>query len=127
MTNSEKGSGMGSNVEESFEHMINQMQAHNQQLQTIMIQKQGVMLQNKEIESALEYLGKMEGDEVYKTVGPILVKSGKAEAIKELEDSKEELDMKIKALQNQEKKIKERLKESQEKFQEMAKHVGHGG
>ncbi len=127
MTNSEKSSGVGSKMEENFESMINQMQAHNQQLQTIMIQKQSVMLQNKEIESALDFLGKMEGDEVYKTVGPILVKTGKVEVIKELEENKEELDMKIKALQNQEKKIKERLKEGQEKFQEMAKHIGHGG
>ncbi len=114
-------------MEENLEEVINQLQAQNQQLQTIMIQKQGVMIQNREIENALEYLEKMQGDEVYKTVGPILVKADKGEMRKELEESREEMDLKIKALQNQEKRVKEKLKESQERFQEMAKHVGHGG
>ena len=114
-------------MESELEEVINQLQAQNQQLQTIMIQKQGVMIQNREIESALEYLEKMQGDEVYKTVGPILVKAGKESIKKELEESREELDLKIKALQNHEKRVKEKLKESQEKFHEMAKHVGHGG
>src|SRR3989338_1822946 len=118
---------VGSDMESELEEVINQLQAQNQQLQTIMIQKQGVMIQNREIESALEYLEKMQGDEVYKTVGPILVKAGKESIKKELEESREELDLKIKALQNHEKRVKEKLKESQEKFQEMAKHVGHGG
>lgn len=93
---------------------------HNQQLQTIMIQKQTLLVQQKEIERALD---EMEGTkEVYKSVGPILIKASAQSVKKELTEQKEENELKIKALGKQEKTITSRLKEFQEKQIE-----GYGG
>lgn len=105
--------------------IINAIQLYNQQLQAVMIQKQTLLVQNREIESALEELDK-NPEEVYKTVGPILVKSTKDDVVKELEESKEDFELKIKTLESQEKKITEKLKESQEKFREFMP-AGKGG
>jgi len=84
----------------------------------IHLQKQTIDIQNREIEKALEELEKTSSD-VYKSVGPILVKTEKNSLKKELEETKEENDMKISALGRQEAKIREKITEGQQKFQQM--------
>lgn len=104
--------------EEDIENIIGQMKIHNQQLQAIMMQLQSISLQNREIEKALEELDKS-GDEVYKSIGPILVKSKKDDIKKELEENKVDNELRIKTLEKQEKKIKEKMTENQKKVQDM--------
>jgi prefoldin beta subunit len=108
------------------EEFLQQFQIQNQQLQMVMAQKQNLVIQNKEIEKAMEELEKSESEDVYKSVGPILVKSDKKTLIKELGDNKEETDIKIKALESQEKKLKEKMKNAQEKLQNLVPK-GQGG
>ena len=84
------------------------------------------MIQNKEVEKALEELEKV-NDDVYKSVGPILVKTNKTSMKKELEENKEETELKLKSLETQEKRIKEKIKEGQEKFQKLVPKSGEGG
>jgi len=103
-------------MEREAQEILMKMQNDNQQLQAILLQKQTFELQLKEIESALKELEKAK-DDVYKSVGPILIKSTKSELKKELEDAKEEINLKLKAIENQENKIRSRIKESQEEFQ----------
>jgi prefoldin beta subunit len=113
---------------EDLEKIVGQLQLQNQQLQAIMMQKQTLMVQSREVEKALDALEKC-NDEVYKSVGPILVKSTKDDIKKELAEGKEEIDLKMTSLDKQEKKIKERIKEAQDKFKDMVpeRHVGQGG
>ena len=103
-------------MEKEAEEILINIQNQNQNLQNIMIQKQALEIQLREIESALEELEKAK-DDVFKAVGPILIKSTKEELKKELEEGKEDINLNIKALERQEKKIKEIIKENQEKFQ----------
>ena len=108
-----------------LESLIGHLQLQNQQLQTLMMQKQSLTIQTREIEKALEHL-EIASDDVYRSVGPILVKTPKADVKGQLEEEKEEIDLKIKALDSQEKKLKEKLKENQEKIQGMMP-AGQGG
>jgi len=97
------------------------LQTFQQQMQTVMIQKETLNIQNIEIEKALEELKKTTTEDVYKAVGPILIKSTKKELEKELSEKKETLELRLKSLQKQEERLKEKLKETQEKFEEFLK------
>ena len=110
-----------------LEDVIEQMEVQNQQLQSIMLQKQACMMQEREVENALEELKKVETQEIFKSIGPILVKTGKESITKELEEVREELELKIKTLERQEKRVKEKLREDQEKFQRLVPRTGEGG
>ena len=101
-----------------------QMQAFQQQYQGIAVQKEALTMQKLELEKALEELGKAkDGEEVYKAVGPILVKSTKTELHKELGERKETIDLRLNALDKQETKIKEKLQELQGKLESMFKQA----
>ncbi len=105
---------------EAQQILIN-LQTFQQQMQTVLIQKETLNMQNIEIDKALEELNKTKHDDVYKAVGPILIKSTKNELNKELNERKETIELRLKSLQKQEKRLKEKLKESQEKFEEALK------
>lgn len=112
-----------------LDEVMSQLQAQNQQLQGIMSQKQNYMLQMHELETALEHLAGVKDQKVYKAVGPIIIETGKSDVVKELEESKEDADLRIKTLESQEEKMKKKMKETQKKFQDMAENYrdGEGG
>lgn len=106
------------------QQLLLQMQTFQQQLQTIMIQKENLNIQKIESEKALEELGKVEKEDVFKAVGPILVKSTKEKMTKELNEKVETTQIRLKTLEKQEEKIQGKLKENQEKIQEFLKDMG---
>jgi prefoldin beta subunit len=103
------------------QQVLMELQTFQQQMQTVLMQKESLSIQNMEIEKALEELGKSEHDDVYKAVGPILIKSTKKDLTKELNEKKETIDLRIKSLQKQETRLKDKLKESQERFEDIFK------
>ncbi len=118
----ENGSSHGENM--AKDDLVVQLQIHTQQLQSISIQKQTLMLQGKEIEKALEEITKSDGQDIYKAVGPILIKTDKTLITKELDEKKDDIEIKIRILEKQEKKIKEKVQELQD---QLRPHVGQGG
>ena len=73
-----------------LQEQISKMQQSQQNLQSILAQKQQVEMENKESERALEELQKAnDDDQVFKYVGSILIKSDKKTLIDELEEKKE--------------------------------------
>ena len=114
--------------EKELQQLIGQLQLQNQQLQNILLQKQALTVQGKEIEKALEELENSK-DDVYKFVGPILVKTSKEAVKKDMEETKDDIELKLHTLEKQENKIKDRIKEAQEKFQGAMpeRRVGEGG
>lgn len=103
------------------QQVLMELQTFQQQMQTVLMQKESLSIQNMEIEKALEELGKSEHDDVYKAVGPILIKSTKKDLTKELNEKKETIDLRVKSLQKQETRLKDKLKESQERFEDIFK------
>ena len=71
---------------------LTRLQQLQQNLQAIMIQKQQLEAESVEIEKATEELKKSEQDEaVYKSVGPLLIKTKKDDTLKELDEKKEKM------------------------------------
>ncbi len=107
------------------QQLLMEMQIFQQQVQTVMAQKENLNLQSMEIDKALEELEKAKDDDVYKAVGPILIKSSKKDLKTELNEKKETIGLRLKSLEKQEERMKEKLKESQEKLEDIIK-TGEG-
>jgi len=94
------------------EQKINQLQLFEQSLQNILMQKQQFQSQIAETDSALSELDKSK--ESYKIVGNIMVKSNKEDLKKELEEQKKIAELRINAIEKQEKHIQEKVSKLQE-------------
>ena len=106
-----------------LQEQIGKMQQSQQNLQSILAQKQQVEMENTESERALEELQKVNDDEhVYKYAGSILIKSDKKTLIEELEEKKELSKTKSTVLAKQEERLKTSLQEQEQKIQEMLKN-----
>lgn len=106
---------------EEAKESITQFQAYQQQLQSILIQKETLKLQNLEIDKALEELNTTKQKTAYKITGSIMISKPIEELKKELNESKETMEIRIKSLEKMEEKINIKLKELQEKLKEVIK------
>ena len=98
-----------------------------QNLQSVLVQKQQIDLEIIEINKALEELNKSADDvKVYKSAGTVMVSSKKAVVVKDLTVSKDLSNTKITVLNKQEERLKESLKEVQEKLDETMKRSTTG-
>ena len=97
-------------VSKETEEKIAQLQLFEQNLQNFFIQRQTFQNQVSEIENAMNELEKTKED-AYKLVGNIMLKKKKEDLINDLKSKKEILDIRIKNIEKQENKIKERVTE----------------
>jgi len=110
-----------------LQEQIAKMQQSQQNLQSILMQKQQVEMENVESDKALEELKKASDDDnVYKYAGSILIKSDKKSLIDELEEKKELAKTKSTVLAKQEERLKTSLQEQEQKIQEMLKNPTSG-
>ena len=106
-----------------LQEQIGKMQQSQQNLQSILMQKQQVEMENVESDRALEELKKAsDEDQVFKYAGSILIKSNKKSLIDELEEKKELSKTKSTVLAKQEERLKTSLQEQEQKIQEMLKN-----
>ncbi len=106
-----------------LQEQIAKMQQSQQNLQSILMQKQQVEMENVESDRALEELKKAsDNDQVFKYAGSILIKSDKKSLIDELEEKKELSKTKSTVLAKQEERLKTSLQEQEQKIQEMLKN-----
>jgi len=97
---------------------IAQLQLLQQNLQNILTQKQQLQNQLIELDSALTELNTT--DKAYKIVGKIMLAAPKQELIKDLEEKKEVVSVRIKNFSQQEEKLQNNFEEVQkEVVQEM--------
>jgi prefoldin beta subunit len=95
------------------------LQQLQQTLQSILVQKQNVELELTEIEQAMNELQELAEDAIiYKAVGSLLVKSGKAKITSDLNDRKELLNVRVSVLGKQEERLRGQLKDLQAKLQQ---------
>jgi prefoldin beta subunit len=90
---------------------INQLQMLEQNTQQYQMQKQQFQAQLLEIDSALQELKTTK--QSYKIIGNIMVASDKDSLEKELATKKEMLEIRIRTLEKQEQKLKDKAKEIQ--------------
>jgi len=105
------------------QEQLARLQQTQQNLQSIMMQKQQLESEKFETEKALEELKKASDDEsVFKHAGTIMIKSNKKDLIDELEEQVELAKTKASLLVKQEERLKTTLKEQETKIQEMMKN-----
>ncbi len=111
---------MNENISPEAQKVFVQLQQMQKQLQNIDMQKQSLTYQKMEIEKALEEVKKCEEkEEMFKIVGPVLIKSSKEKLDKELGGTVEIIEKNLNIIEESEKKIGEKMTSSQEKLQEM--------
>jgi prefoldin beta subunit len=107
---------------------VSRLQQLQQNLQAIMMQKQQLEVEMVETDRALEELKKAGADDaVYKNAGSVLIKAKKEEVVKELEEKKELSNTRTMVLGKQEARVKENLKEVENKINEMIRGMQSGG
>lgn len=95
------------------EEQIAQLQLVEQNLQSFLVQKQSFQTQLLEINNALKEIGSSK-DKVYKIIGMVMVATNKEELIKDLNEKRELLNLRIKNIEKQEKELKEKGNKIQE-------------
>ena len=110
------------------QEQLAKLQQTQQNLQSILAQKQQLEFDKLETEKALEELQKVNNDDmVFKHAGTILIKSNKKDLIEELDEKKELAKTKASLLTKQEERLKITLKEGETKIQEMIKNQSVAG
>lgn len=105
-----------------LQEQLMKLQQSQQNLQSIMTQKQHLEIEKTETEKALEELKKVtEDDAVFKHAGTVLIKSSKQALIDELEERQEMAKTRATVLEKQEIRVKDALKEQETKITEMMK------
>ncbi len=111
-----------------LQEQLIKLQQSQQNLQSIITQKQHLEMEQIETDKALEELKKItDDDNVYKQAGSILIKSTKKQLIDELEERKELAKTRSTVLLKQETRMKESLKEQEAKITEMMRGPVSGG
>lgn len=111
------------------QNQIAQFQQLQQQLQALVSQKYQMDIQLKEMQRTVEELNKAPADvTVYKSVGSLLIKAqGKDELLKEIEEGKETMEIRVKSLDRQEKTLRDRYQQLQEQISKAFGPAAQGG
>ena len=103
-----------------LQEQIGKLQQSQQNLQSIMTQRQHLEMEKAETEKAIDELKKVaDGDSVFKQAGTVLIKSDKKTLLDELEEKIELAKTRSTVLEKQEVRVKETLKEQEAKITEM--------
>lgn len=94
---------------------IQEMQILEQTLQNILLQKQAFQMELSETEIALKEI-QSSGDDVFKIIGQLMIKTKKDSITKELSDKKKILDLRLKNLEKQESSLTEQVEKIRDKI-----------
>src|ERR671932_239019 len=99
---------------------VSRLQQLQQNLQAVMMQKQQLEVEMVETDRALQELKKASPDDaIFKNAGSVLIKAKKEDVIKELEEKKELSNTRVMVLGKQETRVKDNLKEVENKINQM--------
>ncbi len=101
-------------MKEEIQRKMQDMQVFEQNLQSLLIQKQNLHAQLSEIVAALNELKLSK--EAYKVVGGIMVLSKKKELVDSLNQKKKMFELRLNKVETQEKEFKEKAKKIQSKI-----------
>jgi len=101
--------------------IIAQFQMLQQQLQSILMQKENMVVSQAEVERAIDELSKTKDESAYKIVGNIMIRKPVSELKASLEETKEEIDLRLMTLDKSEKRTTETLRALQDKVKAMIK------
>ena len=100
---------------ENRESKMQELQLLEQSLQNTLMQKQAFQMELSETQAALGEL-KNSGDDVFKIIGQLMIKSEKSKITSDLENKEKILNLRISTLEKQENSLTE-------KFEELRKEI----
>ena len=112
-------------IPENIQNQLNQFQQLQQQAQAVNMQVQNVEVQIQETEKALEELKKTdENTEVFKQAGTLLIKVEYSDALSEMEEKLETLQLRKQTMTRQEERVMKKLEEMQATIQTAMQGMG---
>ena len=112
-------------IPENIQNQLNQFQQLQQQAQAVNMQVQNVEVQIQETEKALEELKKTdENTEVFKQAGNLLIKVEYSDALSEMEEKLETLQLRKQTMARQEERVMKKLEEMQATIQTAMQGMG---
>ena len=111
---------------DNLEKEIVEYQKMEKQLEAVTIQLMQMQAQKQEMENAMSLIEKTE-DDIYRAAGSVFVKVNKEEALKDLKEKLELIELKIKTLKEQEEALKNKVSRITKKLQEDLSHVSGPG
>jgi prefoldin beta subunit len=87
---------------------IEEIQMLENGLQNVLLQKQAFNMELSETESAINEINKS-GDEIFKIIGQLMIKSNKDSVITDLENKKKIINLRLSSLEKQESSLNEQL------------------
>ena len=87
---------------------LQEMQFLEHNLQNLLIQKQSFQMELSEIDSALKEI-ENSGDETFKIIGQLMIKTEKSKILKELAEKQKILNLRIKTIKDQETSLAKQL------------------
>lgn len=101
------------------QNQLAQLQQVQQQAQALVQQKGQVEMLLRETEKALEELKKTEENAtIYRAAGELLIKANREDVLKDLEERKDSLDIRLKSLSRQEERIQARFNQLQDQLKQ---------
>lgn len=98
------------------QHVIQELQIIEHNLQNLLMQKQAFQMEINETANAIEEV-KKSNDNVYKITSSIMIKTDKEKVLPELEEKNKMLEMRFQALDKQEALFQSKAKELQNEVQ----------
>jgi prefoldin beta subunit len=93
-------------MDKETENQIKELQILEQNLQSLLMQKQAFQMELSETENALEELNKS-NDETFKIVGNIMIKYSKENLLKDLKQKNDLISLRLKSIETQERSLTE--------------------
>ena len=87
------------------ENLVSDFQSYQQQMQSLLIQKESFRLQTAEIDKAVEELNASNQKTAYKITGGIMVSKSVEDLKKELGGTKEAIEIRMKSMEKTEERI----------------------
>jgi prefoldin beta subunit len=101
-------------MKQEVQEKINQLQSWEQNINSLIAQKQQFQAQNMEIENAMEQIKGSE--KTFRIIGNIMVASPKDTVKKDLDEKKEIIELRLKNLDKQEQKLRDKASELQQEI-----------
>jgi prefoldin beta subunit len=99
---------------------VSRLQQIQQNLQAIMMKKQQIEQETTETDRVIEEINKVDDDnEVYKSYNTLLIKSKREDILKDLNEKKDTLKIRMEVVEKQEKRVSDNLKEVENKIIKM--------
>mgnify|MGYP001611162521 CR=1 FL=1 len=105
--------------EQEAREKIAQYQNLQQQMQTLMVQKETMQMQLIETDKTIEELDKVKDEKVYKISGQIMISKTADEAKSELNETKEAIEIRLQSIEKNEEKITARVKELENELKKL--------